>query len=230
MNEIQVQRKELNEKLEQEAQSKGFTLTFAQVGITPVPLSPEGRPVTQEEFSAQPDNLQEELRERAEAIQHSIRHSMTEFRRLNKEAAQRIKDVDFELVRFNLAPIIDELQEKYADHPDVVAHLERVEADVVQHVEMFKPKNEPEGPPTMLMPGAPRDEDVFARYKINDLVENSMCEGAPVVIEQSPTYYNLFGRMHYKARVATLTTDHSRRKAGPSHRANGGKMVVQGRD
>lgn len=230
MNEIQVQRKALTEKLEEEAQTKGFTLTFPQVGITPVPLSPEGRPLSQEEFNALPDNLREELRERAETIQHSIRHSMSEFRRLNKEAAQRNKDVDFELVRFNLAPIIDELQEKYADHPDVVAHLERVEADVVRHVEMFKPKNEPQEPLTMLMPGALRDEDVFARYKVNDLVDNSVCEGAPVVTEHSPTYYNLFGRIDYKARVGTLTTDHSMIKAGALHRANGGYLVLQARD
>jgi lon-related putative ATP-dependent protease len=230
MAEIQAQRQELTEKLEQEAQGKGFTLSFAKVGITPVPLSPEGQPLSQEEFNSLPDNLREELRKRAETIQHSIRHSMSEFRRLNKDAAQRTKDVDFELVSFNLKPIIDELQEKYAEYPGVVAHLERVEADVVQHVEMFKPKPETEGPQMMFMPGTFSDEDVFARYKVNDLVDNSADEGAPVVIEHSPTYYNLFGRIDYKARVGTLTTDHAMIKAGALHRANGGYLVLQARD
>jgi lon-related putative ATP-dependent protease len=230
MAEIQAQRQALTEKLEQEAQSKGFTLSFAQVGITPVPLSPEGRPLSQEEFNALPDNLREELRKRAETIQHSIRLSLTEFRRLNKEAAQRTKDVDFELVRFNLAPIMDELQEKYVEHPDVVEHLDRVERDMVQQVGMFKPKDESQGPPAMLMPGPPREEDVFARYRVNDLVDNTACNGSPVIIEHSPTYYNLFGRIDYKARVGTLTTDHSMIKAGALHRANDGYLVLQARD
>lgn len=230
LNEIQLQRQALTDEMERGAQSQGFTLSFAQVGITPVPLSPEGRPLTQEEFNALPDDIRNELRRRAETIQHTIRHSMSEFRRLNKEAAQRSRDVDYEVIRFTLAPIIDELQEKYASHPDVVAHLDRVEADMVEHVAMFKPQDESQGTPPMMIPGPPSDEVVMMRYKVNELVDNSAWEGAPVVVEHSPTYYNLFGRIDYKAHAGTLTTDHSMIKPGALHRANGGFLVLQARD
>ena len=62
------------------------------------------------------------------------------------------------------------------------------------------------------------------------MVDNSACTGAPVVFEHSPTYYNLFGRVDYRARIGTLTTDHTLIKAGALHSANGGYLVVQARD
>ncbi len=226
---IQAQRQALTDQLEKAAQAEGFTLSFAQAGITPVPLSPEGRPFTQEEFGALTEAAREELRQRAEGIQHSINHAMGEIRRLNKDAVDRTKDIDTELVRFTLKPIIDELQDKYADHDHVVTYLDRVEADMVQHVDIFKPGEATQSLAAGAGMGGP-PEDVFTRYRVNCLVDNSACVGAPVVFEHSPTYYNLFGRVDYRARVGTLTTDHTLIKSGALHSANGGYLVVQARD
>ena len=229
MADIQAQRQTLTDELEREAQAQGFTLSFAQASITPVPLGPEGRPFTQEEFGALTEDARDELRERAEGIQHSITHAMREIRRLSKEAVDRAKEVDTELLRFTLKPIIDELQEKYAAHDHVVTYLDRVEADIVQHVEIFKSTEASQaGPPGLAVASA--QEDIFTRYRVNRLVDNSACVGAPVVFEHSPTYYNLFGRVDYRARVGTLTTDHTMIKAGALHSANGGYLVVQARD
>ena len=229
MADIQTQRQALTDELERKAQADGFTLSFAQAGITPVPLGPEGRPYTQEEFGALTDDVREDLRQRAEEIQHSITHAMAEIRRLNKEAVDRTKEADTELLRFTLKPIIDELQEKYAAYDHVVTYLDRVEADMVLHVEIFKPTETPQAGPPGGAIGSPQD-DVFTRYSVNCLVDNSACVGAPVIFEHSPTYYNLFGRVDYRARLGTLTTDHTMIKSGAMHSANGGYLVVQARD
>ena len=118
---------------------------------------------------------------------------------------------------------------KYAEHPAVVEYLDRVEEDIVEHLEVFKPSEDTPSQAAGL-PGTPGDEDLFARYRVNDLVDNATCEAAPVVFEYSPTYYNLFGRIDYQARVGTLTTDFTMIKAGSLHRANGGYLVLQARD
>lgn len=86
MKDVQETRQALTDELEQEAQKESFTLTFNQTGITPVPLI-EGRPMTQEEFNSVPDALREELR--------------------GKAALDRTKEVDVELVKLTLTPIID---------------------------------------------------------------------------------------------------------------------------
>ena len=142
---------------------------------------------------------------------------------MGKAAQEETRQADREIVRFTLTPVINELQEKYSGHPDVVAYLDHVETDMVNHLDVFKPRDPvpgPFGPPAI-------DEDVFARYRVNDLVDNTACDSAPVVFEQNPTYYYLFGRIEYRARVGTLVTDHTMVKGGAIHEANGGFLVVQ---
>ena len=235
MKQIQEQRQAMTDELEQEAREVGFTLSFTQVGITPVPLI-DDRPMTQEEFAQVSDDVREDLKQRGESIQHSITHVLQELRRLNKEATERSREVDIEVARFTLSPIMGELRDKYrphsnSDNSDVVSYLDAVEADMIEHLEVFKPAPEPQSQgPSPLMPGVPSQEDVFVKYQVNDLFDNSTCLGAPVIFEYSPTYYNLFGRIDYKARVGTLTTDLTMVKPGALHRASGGYLVLQARD
>ena len=228
MKGVQSNRQAITDDLEREAKKEGFALTFTQVGITPVPLA-EGRPMTPEEYGNVPDALREELRQGAERLQHAITHTMQEFRRLSKEAAAGTREVDTELVRFTLGPLIDELRVKYDAYPEVVSYLDQVEADMIERLDIFKPREEPSTPPPG-GPGLSSDDDLFARYRVNDLVDNTTCEGAPVIIEYSPTYYNLFGRIDYRARIGALTTDLTMIKPGAIHRANGGYLVLQARD
>ena len=228
MKEIQNKRQAMTDELDREAQKQEFALSSTQIGITPVPPM-EGRPITQEEFGLLSDERREELRQKAEGIQHSINHAMQEIRRLNKEASERTRQVDTELVRFTLTQVIDELQAKYADYPAVVSYLDEVESDMVEELDIFKPREEPTASPTGAA-GIPTEEDIFIRYRVNDLVDNTSCVGGPVIFEHSPTYHNIFGRIDYRARMGTMTTNLTMISPGAIHRANGGFLVLQARD
>jgi lon-related putative ATP-dependent protease len=221
---IGVKRQALTGEIEKTALDRGFGITTSQIGISPVPLV-ENRPITQEEFAALSDDAKAVLKESADELQHEIARMLIAMRRLNKEAQERTKGVDAEVVAFALKPIVEDLQEKYAAHPEVVAHLGRVEADMIAHLDHFKPSTEAAGPQVTGPEG-----DHFLKYRLNVLVDNSGTEGAPVVLEYSPTYYNLFGRIEYRARFGTLATDLTMIRPGALHRANGGYLVVQARD
>ena len=227
MKGVAAKRQAVTAQMEKAAQEVGFALKSTPMGITPVPIM-EGRQMTPEEYTALPQTAQDKVKEGAESLQHSIGRAMAEFRRLSKEAAVQASEVDKEVVRFTLTPLINELQAKYSDFLAVVSYLDQVESDIVEHLDVFKPK-EASLPPTGL-PGIRRDEDVFVRYRVNDIVDNTASIGAPVVFEYSPTYYNLFGRIDYQARDGTLMTDLTMIKPGALHRANGGYLVMQARD
>ncbi len=229
VDDVQRQRQSITQQIEGEAQARGFTLSFTQVGITPVPMHPEGRELTQDEFGQLPKNVQDELRARSDELQHTIMHAMSEFLRLNKEAAERSREVDVELVRFTLKPIIDELQAKYVEHGGLVAYLDEVEADMVSNIQAFKPMGDRETP-QQIATVVNVEEDFFTRYRANDVVDNTFCNGAPIVFENNPSYYNLFGRINYRARMGAMATDHTMIKSGALHRANGGYLVVQAKD
>lgn len=225
---VRSRRQAVTDEMESAANAQGFTLIQGPAGVSPVPLK-GNRPMSQEEFSTLPADLHDALRLKAETVQHAVNHGLAEMRRLSKEAAEQTRQVDRDLVLFTLTPIVDELQKEYAGHEPVVTYLDRVEADLVESLEIFKSE---EGPPSAgaASQGAPRDEDPFVRYRLNDLVDNTVCVGAPVIFEYSPTYYNLFGRIDYRARYGTLATDHLMIKAGTLHEANGGYLVLQARD
>ena len=102
-------------------------------------------------------------------------------RRLNKEAQERTREVDAEVVAFALKPIADDLREKYAEHPQVVEHLGRVEADKIAHLDQFKPRTESVEESTHSSLGTRSEDDHFLKYRLNVPVDNSGTEGVPVI-------------------------------------------------
>ena len=228
MDDIQGERQAVTQQIELEARTRGFTLSFTQVGITPVPLHHTGRALTPEEYGQLRPEAQNELRVKSDDLQRLITRAMSEFRRLNKETTARSRKLDVELVRFTLRPIIDELQGKYAERRELEEYLDRAEADMVSNTQAFKPTGE--GDSAQLQPVEDSGDDFFTRYRVNDIVDNALCEGAPIVFENNPTYYNLFGRIDYRARMGMMATDHMMIKCGAMHRANGGYLVLQAND
>ena len=225
MQDLQSERRELTEALEKVAADFDFTLRFTSAGITSLPLK-NGQPLSEADFAALPESEQESMRERASQLQLAINRTMADVQRLGKVAQEETRRVDREIVRFTLTPMIDEMQAKYADYPAVIAYLDHVETDLVGNLEILKPRD-----PALALVGPQMvDEDRFLRYRVNYLVDNTTCEYAPVVFEENPTYYNLFGRIDYRARMGTLITDHTMIKGGAIHEANGGFLVLQAHD
>ncbi len=218
---LQTRRQELTAELEKTAMEAGFTLRFVPTGITSLPLK-NGRPLSEADYAALSDEERESMKERAAQLQLAINRTLADIRRLEKTAQEETLQVDREIVRFTLTPIIDELQAKYSHYPEVVAYLDQVEADMVDNLEMLKPRDP--APAPLGLP--PFEEDVFVKYRVNELVDNAARDHAPVVLEQIPTYYNLFGRIDYRARMGTLVTDHTMVKGGAIHQANGGFLIL----
>ena len=74
--------------------------------------------------------------------------------------------------------------------------------------------------------------DTFSEYQVNVLVDNSETKGAPVIIETSPTYRNLFGTIERNVdRMGGIwKTDFTKIKSGSFLRANGGYLVLNALD
>ena len=224
---VQSRRQEMTSQMEEAAQEAGFALRQSSTGVSPVPIQ-DGVPMSPEDYAALPEKERESLRERAEELQGALNRSLGEMRRLGKEASAQAREVDKDIVRFILSPMVSELRAKYTEFPSVVSYLDEVETDMVEQVDVFKPGEQ--SPPPTPVPGGSSQDEVFIRYCVNDLVDNTVCIGAPVIFEYSPTYYNLFGRVDYQARVGTLTTNLTMIKSGAIHMANGGYLIVQARD
>ena len=127
-----------------------------------------------------------------------------------------------------MSQLIDELETRYADLPDVIAYLETVQQDIVENAEEFLPSQAAQDPASALRRGL-TEAHFFRRYRVNVLVDHSGTRGAPVVYEDHPTHPNLVGSIEHISQLGTLVTDFNLIKAGGLHRANGGYLIIDAR-
>ncbi|MBX9703731.1 MAG: AAA family ATPase, partial [Silvanigrellaceae bacterium] len=72
--------------------------------------------------------------------------------------------------------------------------------------------------------------DPYLPYRVNVFVDNTDLKGAPIVIENNPTFYNLFGKIEKNIEYGVYTTDFKMIKAGALAKANGGYLVLNALD
>lgn len=228
IEEFQQRQKELFSKLEEEAQSKGFTIRKAVSGLLIVPVKKTGEPLTEEEFAALDEKTRSKVEEIGKQLQERLDDIVREVRDAEKHVKEVLSGLEREIAIGAIGHFIEDLKRKYSSHGKIVEYLNAVREDILSHLEDFKPAEE-QAPPLPFMK-LPKQEVSFARYTVNVIVNNSECKGAPVVIESNPTYLNLFGRTEYKVQYGMATTDFTMIKAGSLHKANGGYIVINAMD
>lgn len=218
------------EALEEEGRSKGFAVQRTPTGIFTIPLGADDQPITPDEFNRLPEKAKEELAARSRELQAQVAETIRRVRNLEKNARAGLKQLERETGLFAVGHLISQFKERCADLPEICHYLDRVQQDVVEHLDEFR-SDEDEQPAQQMPAMRPTQRDGrLNRYKVNVVVDNSKTKGAPVIFEANPTYYNLFGKIEYRGDFGTLVTDFTMIKAGAIHQAYGGYLVLQAND
>lgn len=228
IEEFQKKQRDLFSSLEDEAQSKGFSIRKTVSGLLIVPVKKTGEPLTEEEFESLDVNIRKKIEEIGKALQEKlddVARAVREGEKLLKELLSRLER---EAALSAVGHLIEDLKKKYSENPKIVNYLEDVKEDILAHLDDFKTAEEQ--PPPLPFMRLPKAEPTFTRYTVNVLVNNKDCKGAPCIFESNPTYYNLFGRIEHKFQYGIAVTDFSMIKAGSLHRANGGYIVINALD
>jgi lon-related putative ATP-dependent protease len=221
--EIGMKRELLADELKSFARARGFKAELTPVGVTSAPLV-DGHPLTHDQFEHLPAEQQEQIARASRELQEESASILHRLHQLEKETVKRIRDLERDVALFATGPLFQELRGRYADHDQVLAYLHDVEEDVLEHLDDFR-DSDGESSPLVLFGGHRRDN--FSRYRVNVIVDNGDTRGAPVVLEPNPSYYNLLGRVEYRAAFGAMVTDFREIKAGALHRANGGFLVLE---
>ncbi len=202
------------------AATRGFALKTGLTGIASIPLV-DGNPITREQYA----RLDEEQRERITRAGAEIEERTASYARslhqAAKDAAVKVQELEREVALFAIGPLLRELEERYAGLPEVLVHLEAVKQEIVDHLDEFRGEEE-----TNPMLAALGQQPHFERFGVNVFVDNAANGGAPVIVERNPTYYNLVGRVQYRAHLGAMVTDFREIKPGALHRAGGGFLVL----
>lgn len=223
VKEFQEQVNELMDRLRNIAQQNGFLIKRTPQGFVNIPLvkvEEDGkvvqREMQQEEFEALPEEEQKRLQEISEKISQHTLETLRKIRDLEKTLKDRIKELERNISRSAISPFLSELREKYGKSQKLLEWIASMEEDIIKNFNIFV--------------AAARDENIevdFGKYMVNVFVSNDPEEGAPVIRESNPTYYNLMGKVEYESRQGYLYTDFRKIVAGAIHRANGGYLVLE---
>ena len=231
MNNYQQKSNKLMENFENKIRKRGFVLKNTTQGPVPVPLDEEGEPIKQEDFQKMEGEKKQTIRKESQQIQKELEQVMKKIRKLKATAQKKLKEQEKKIALSVIQPTIAGLESKYEDCSQIINYLEQVQEDIIDNLGQFKKSDDKKSKkiPIPFMKNKD-DEDFFVRYQVNLLVDNQDTEGAPVVYESNPTYYNLFGKIEGESKFGTVTTNFTMIKGGAVHRANGGYLILNVRD
>lgn len=202
--------------IQEEANANNIAMITTPAGFTFAPMR-NGEVIEPEEYKTFSDDEKELIEAKVEDLQKKLQQAIQQVPRLRKEVRERIHGLNEEMVQLTLGGPIGELREKWSHLPAVVAYLDAVREDVVEHAEAFQDNEN----------GAPAG--LLNRYRVNLLVDNAETQGAPVVYEDLPNHQHLSGQIEHRAHQGNLYTDFTLIRAGSLHRANGGFLILDAR-
>ncbi|MBM3298416.1 MAG: AAA family ATPase [Deltaproteobacteria bacterium] len=234
--------KALFKNFEAKVTSENFMMVQVQVGpFTRPDLAPVivGNPMKVEQLEALVEEGKFSAQE-LEKIKAKYKELSQEMEKIFKEARDIDKTIqeDLEkLARDWTEPLLKELLTPTREEHDskaVHSYLEELEADIMSHLDRFRPRlvpqmTGPEGQATPML--VPPDPSQLKDYEVNVLIDNSETTKPPVVVETTPTFRNLFGTIErVMDRQGMWTSDYRHIKAGSILKANGGYLVLNARD
>jgi len=228
--ELQEQQQGRLNALQEQARERNLTLIRTPGGLVFAPFK-DGNVLEPEQFNALPEEEQERMKAEVEVLQEQLQKVLYQMPKLERDIRTRLRELNQEISSFVLSELMDDLQKKYSDLPDVLAFLQAVQQDVGTHLTDFlgakaKAAESAEDEQPLPLPNGASSSPFLRRYSVNLLVDASDQSGAPVIYESNPTYLNLVGRVEQMATMGALITDFSLIKPGVLHRANGGYVII----
>jgi lon-related putative ATP-dependent protease len=223
---IEAEEKEARERmlteLRRRAEVRGLMLVATPMGVGIMPAKGDGV-LAPEEFEHLPEDERRRLQEAMDGLRVEVSALVEEIPRAEKRARARLRELIRDTSAAAVKHHLEEVRDHWRDDAAVVAFLDELERDMIDNVAGFlKPQDGGDDAPAE----AGRPPDPFRRYEVNLLVDHGETRGAPVVIEDHPTYPNLIGRVEHRQQLGALVTDFRLIKAGALHRANGGYLVL----
>jgi lon-related putative ATP-dependent protease len=220
---LEDHRKQLIEELNEKAQREGFVIQATPVGLLLIPVL-DGKPLSEEEMLALPQKMKDKLQEKRDKLETEFRNTMRQLIDMERKIHEALKKLNKEVALYAIGNQVESLMEKYKDTPEATAYLKDVENEILDSLQQFVKRGEPQQQLPFPMPWM--KEEPFKKYEVNVVIDNSDTKGAPVIVETNPTYHNLLGRTEKEAQFGALTTDFSMIRAGAIHKANGGYLII----
>ena len=228
----QEQRDEVIRIITDEARDQNFGVKNTNSGIYFMPIV-DGEVISEEQYDALSQEQKDEISADSESIQRKAADAMRQIKEYERKTRKDVEEMEYALGLFAVGRHINAILDEYTDNAQVVEYLLAVKEDILDHIADFiSEESDDEENIQNYLPwyNKKNPEDVFSKYKINLISDNSKQKGAPVIIDFNPTYSNLVGEIEYDNEFGNFSTDFMKIKPGLLHKANGGYLILQTQD
>lgn len=149
--------------------------------------------------------------------------------KMMKEFRKALEKNDVAQAELIVKPVLEEIPEQF-NEKNVAEYIKEVQEYILDNHQIFLPlESTPKSQIELLT--SEKDADKFIYFKVNVILDNSKTKKAPVVIETTPSYSNLFGTIEkdYDKR-GFWRTDFTKIKAGALLKADQGFLIVNAND
>lgn len=235
IKEFETRQKDLFREFEKKLKERGFVIVQLQYGQS---VRPDLQPIINEE-PVSIGQLEKDVEEG--------KYSAEDFERLKREYDELYKemqatsgtskkisaDLEEELSRLDMSMVVPLINDKIEtlkniyDDPKTQEYLDEVDQVLTDNLGIFR-GSESDG---NHLEGPNRSRAFFTQFAVNLLVDNSGVKERPIIVEDFPTYKNLFGSIERFFDPATgWHTDFTRVRGGSILKANGGYLVIHAVD
>lgn len=212
------------------AQDKGIKFIPSPKGLMSFPIKEDGSGYQEDEYEALDPEKIEEMQENSKSLSKDFNEYMNKMKELDLKISDKIAHLERQVVDKIVSYYISDMKEKHEDNEKVVAYLDLLHQDVINHSSFFKGKEKDEMTNPLMMFRREDPKQFISRYDVNLFIDNTELKTAPVVLERNPSYYNLIGFAEYRNENGMYTTDFMSIKPGALHKANGGFLVISAKD
>ena len=214
-------------KLEQLAKDKSLILQEMPDGRIILIPSKDDRPMNTDEFDSLSAIQKEQISHAQQEVGQKATQVINEQQEFSRKLREDVRHVERDFASRLIGPAIDKIASKFQSQK-LKDWLARVKDHMIDNLNQFREK-EPQQQQFAMMMGmaAPSvTDEVILEYSVNLIIDNSKQQGAPIIIEESPNYKNMFGTINGTFdRAGRLFTSFTNIKAGSILRANGGYIV-----
>ncbi|MEQ9406982.1 MAG: ATP-binding protein [Fuerstiella sp.] len=208
-----------------------------------IPLR-DGRRMTPEEVEAMSPEQLEELQSHQHELFEAAGKVILQQAELERQLSSDVREVARSFAAKIILPRVAAIRAQFPterergrpdgnEHPEPAADsgrlnrwLDQLTSHMLNHLHLFRDHHEADGP-SSIGEDDTDPEGRFLEYGVNLLVDNRDQQRAPVVVEGSPSYRNLFGTIERVVdRSGNVATNFTRIKSGSVLRANGGYLVL----
>ena len=235
VSEFENRQQGLLKDFEEKLKEKGFTLVQIQVGTAirsdlrpvvngaPVPFSDLEKAVEEGQFK---DEDLQKLKEEYNRLTKEMQQTSEDSKDIMEDMEEELNKLDSSLAIPLISSKIETLK-KLHEQETVRQYLDELYQAFLELLDILHPGNGEQN-----LPNTPEKiREAFSRFDVNLLVDNADQKRRPIIIEDFPTFKNLFGsieRVHTPN--AGWQTDFTRIRGGAILRANGGYLVLQAPD